>query len=70
MFKYKDYNNLWYLYYIHISIDKLKKGVLKELYEKMIRKEIDYYDYYNSKENKEYWDLMIQCSKIICLKKE
>lgn len=69
MFKNKDYNNLWYLYYIDISIDKLKKGVLNELYEKMIRKEIDYYDYYNSKENKEYWDLMKQFSKIICLKK-
>lgn len=69
MFKYKDYNNLWYLYYIDISIDKLKKGVLNELYEKMIRKEIDYYDYYNSKENKEYWGLMKQFSKIICLKK-
>ena len=63
MFKYNAYYNEWYLYYIDISIDKLKKGVLKELYRKMIRKEIDYYDYYNSKENKEYWDLMKQFSK-------
>jgi len=57
------------LYYIDTSIDKHKKGALKKLYGKMIRKEIDYYDYYNSKENKEYWDLMKQFSKIICLKK-
>lgn len=58
MFANMKYLNKYSLYYIDISIDKYKNGILKELYLKMVCDKIEYCRYYNSEENKYYWDLM------------